>query len=194
MLISDCLDPCGVLEPGEVHIKSSYHNLQNQEGNMTDIILGDVLLTRHPCKVPTDVQKATAVFKKELILYTDVIVISVKGHKVQDEILGRHLASMTGGGDYDGDKMQAFWDPELLKDFKPADPISATEPARVQAALVTENVTVPTVLETMKPQDGYLNQILVLQKAPPPGIGQCLLGRQLLENVGTFHLSKWLPP
>lgn len=60
--------------------------------------------------------------------------------------------------------MQAFWDPELLKDFKPADPISATEPARVQAALVTENITVPTVLETMKPQDGYLNQILVLQR------------------------------
>lgn len=31
-------------------------------------------------------------------MYTDVIIVSVKGHKVGDEILGRHLASMTGGG------------------------------------------------------------------------------------------------
>ena len=37
-------------------------------------------------------------FKQELVLYTDVIVVSVKGHKVNEEILGRHLASMTGGG------------------------------------------------------------------------------------------------
>lgn len=69
------LDPCFVLEPGEVHIKSSHHNLHNQQGNLTDIILGEVLvslfahfrvlshtdfalqLTRHPCKLPTDVQK-----------------------------------------------------------------------------------------------------------------------------------------
>lgn len=29
------------------------------DGIYTDIILGDVLLTRHPCKLPTDIQKVS---------------------------------------------------------------------------------------------------------------------------------------
>lgn len=37
-------DPCGVLAPGEVHIKSSTRNLIDQDGNETDIVLGDVLV------------------------------------------------------------------------------------------------------------------------------------------------------
>ncbi|CAL1696986.1 unnamed protein product [Somion occarium] len=157
-------DPCGVLEPGEVHIKSSVRNLVNQNGDQTDIILGDVLLTRHPCKVPTDVQKAVAVHKEKLSQYTDVIVVSVKGHKVNGEILGRHLASMTGGGDYDGDKMQAFWEPTMVFTFKPADPKFATEPASVKDCLSTNNDTVSEVLDQIPPSSGYLHQIFHLQK------------------------------
>lgn len=68
------LDPHGVLEPGQVHIKSSFRNLKMQNGETSDIVLGDVLvsavnsfkqihsheniqLTRHPCKVASDVQR-----------------------------------------------------------------------------------------------------------------------------------------
>lgn len=60
--------------------------------------------------------------------------------------------------------MLAFWDPELVQQFKPADPKYATEPAGVQEALSKENITVPAVLDTMKPEHGYLHQIRVIQK------------------------------
>lgn len=43
--------------------------------------------------------QATAVIKSELRNYLDVIVVSTKGHIVNGEILPRHLASMTGGGE-----------------------------------------------------------------------------------------------
>lgn len=76
-----CLaDPCHVLAPNEVHIKSSSRNLVGQDGMATDLVLGEVLVslsdiacyypltalqvTRHPCKVPTDVQKVCCPTRK----------------------------------------------------------------------------------------------------------------------------------
>lgn len=68
-------DPYSVLGPDEIQIKSSRRNLVNEDGTLTDIIIGDVLvryfsrsyrflsdsrgsqITRNPCKVPTDVRK-----------------------------------------------------------------------------------------------------------------------------------------
>jgi hypothetical protein len=50
-------DETGTLAPGEIFYKSSRRNLVTPDGRDTDILLGDVLLTRHPCKLPTDVQK-----------------------------------------------------------------------------------------------------------------------------------------
>ena len=38
--------------------------------------------------------------RHELRNYVDVIVVSAKGHIVNGELLGRHLASMTGGGGF----------------------------------------------------------------------------------------------
>jgi len=38
------LDPFGVLGPEEVQIKSSKRNLRTDDGLLTDIILGDVLV------------------------------------------------------------------------------------------------------------------------------------------------------
>lgn len=46
-----------VLESGELFFKSSKRNLRTADGLETDTIMGDVLITRHPCKLPTDVQK-----------------------------------------------------------------------------------------------------------------------------------------
>lgn len=53
-------DILGVLKPGEVFYKSSRRNLRQTDGTETDIMLGDVLVTRHPCKLPTDIQKVWA--------------------------------------------------------------------------------------------------------------------------------------
>lgn len=38
-------DPCDVLEPGEVHIKSSHRNLLDVNGSKTDTIIGNVLVS-----------------------------------------------------------------------------------------------------------------------------------------------------
>ncbi|KZT10358.1 uncharacterized protein LAESUDRAFT_693936 [Laetiporus sulphureus 93-53] len=141
-------DPFGVLEPGQVHIKSSKCHLLDQAGNMTDQILGDVLVTRHPCKVPTDVQKVKAVYHEKLRNYMDVIVISTKNHTFEGKLLNRHLASMTGGaGDYDGDTMEAYWLPDLVEPFRNADPRFAVEPATVQACLGKNKETVAEFID-----------------------------------------------
>jgi RNA-dependent RNA polymerase len=53
------LDPTGTLKPNEIFYKSSKNKLPLPDGSLSDIILGDVLLTRHPCKLPTDIQRVS---------------------------------------------------------------------------------------------------------------------------------------
>ncbi|THH27948.1 hypothetical protein EUX98_g6245 [Antrodiella citrinella] len=141
--IAFCIpDPCDVLEPGEVYIRSSSRNLFDQDNIPTDTVVGDVLLTRHPCKVASDVQKARAVFKAELLHYVDVIVVSTKGHMVNGTVLDRHLLSMTGGGDYDGDLLSAYWAPNLVNGFVEADPALANKPPGLDTYLIKPLETV----------------------------------------------------
>lgn len=40
------IDPTGTLEAGEVHIKSSHRNLLGADGQVTELIEGDVLVRR----------------------------------------------------------------------------------------------------------------------------------------------------
>lgn len=42
--LKSLIDPCNVLEAGEVHIKSSRRNLIDRNGKPTDLVLGDVLV------------------------------------------------------------------------------------------------------------------------------------------------------
>ncbi|CCM02288.1 uncharacterized protein FIBRA_04376 [Fibroporia radiculosa] len=129
--------------PGE----SSSRNLLALDGQWMDQILGEVIVTRHPCKTPTDMQKLVSVFNNRLIRFVDVIVVSVKGHLFNNEFLPRHLASMTGGGDYDGDTVEVYWDPRLIENFRNANPNFAKEPPEVQASLVKNSETVAEFLE-----------------------------------------------
>ena len=57
MLKSLFLDTLGILEPGEVFFKHSKNKFRTLDGLGTDVLLGTVLVTRHPCKLPTDIQK-----------------------------------------------------------------------------------------------------------------------------------------
>jgi RNA-dependent RNA polymerase len=50
-------DTDGILEEGEVFFKSSHRLFRNPDGTEIDIYTGDILLTRYPCKLPTDTQK-----------------------------------------------------------------------------------------------------------------------------------------
>ncbi|KAH9852493.1 RNA dependent RNA polymerase-domain-containing protein [Lenzites betulinus] len=147
-------DPYGVLGPNEIHVKCSRGEFLDHKGRQTDIVLGDVLVTRHPCKVPSDVQKVKAVFHEKLRHYHNVIVVSTKNHLYRGKQLDRHLASLTGGGDYDGDTMEVFWDPDLVRYFKEPDPRKfAVEPPRVQECLVKNTETVASFLSRVPTSD-----------------------------------------
>ncbi|KAF8522755.1 RNA dependent RNA polymerase-domain-containing protein [Hysterangium stoloniferum] len=115
------VDPLEILQPGEVFLKSSYPVFSGKDGLEVDILLGDVLVTRHPCKVKTDVRKVVAVDKPELHQYTDVILFSVKGN--------HSLASELGGGDYDGDTITVIPCEQLVGPFNNAElqPIKPSE-------------------------------------------------------------------
>jgi RNA-dependent RNA polymerase len=67
-----------ILEPGEIYFKSSKRNLKAPDGTEIDIVLGDILITRHPCKLPTDVQKVcdTVVSQLGTFFFDNVIVES----------------------------------------------------------------------------------------------------------------------
>lgn len=74
----------------------SQDNLVDAETKMKkrSAITGNVLVSRNPCILPTDVQRVRAVYKPELETFYDVIVCSTKGKQ--------SLLSKLSGGDYDG--------------------------------------------------------------------------------------------
>ncbi|KAG1866468.1 RNA dependent RNA polymerase-domain-containing protein [Suillus tomentosus] len=92
-------DPSGTLAPDEVQILSKDSKFLCPDGTESNVVLGDVLVK--------------AVEKPELRRYTDVIVCSVQGT--------RRFADLLAGGDYDGDKAIAVWQPSIVSHFKNAD-------------------------------------------------------------------------
>ncbi|KAG6899618.1 hypothetical protein C0993_008698, partial [Termitomyces sp. T159_Od127] len=124
-------DPCNVLAPDEIHIKSSRRNLHMQNDILTDIVLGEVLITRNPCKLPTDVRKVRAVEHPLLRSYTDVIVCSIQGH--------RRLLDFLAGGDYDGDTATVIWTPEIVEHFKNADEKYSKEPDGLDVCFTSDH-------------------------------------------------------
>ncbi|KIO08385.1 hypothetical protein M404DRAFT_997314 [Pisolithus tinctorius Marx 270] len=105
-------DPCGILAPDEVQILTRDAKFLQPDGTISHFVVGDVLLARYPCKLPTDVRKVTAVVKPQLSNYVDVIVCPVQG--------SRRFADILAGGDYDGDKAIAIWQPTIVTSFKNA--------------------------------------------------------------------------
>ncbi|KAG2045047.1 RNA dependent RNA polymerase-domain-containing protein [Suillus americanus] len=102
-------DPYGVLEEGQIHFRSLQLITDPESGTRMDIITGPVLVWRNPTRLPSDVQKVTAVSRPKLASYPDVIVFPVKGE--------RSLASYLGGGDYDGDTDVLVWSKNLVENF-----------------------------------------------------------------------------
>ncbi|KAI0264673.1 RNA dependent RNA polymerase-domain-containing protein [Gloeopeniophorella convolvens] len=131
-------DPLGVLEEGEIHVKCAERSLLRPNSTRSDRVIGDVLVSRNPCKLPTDIQKVKAVFKPELDDYINVIVFSVKG--------SRSLASMLGTGDYDGDRVDCIWQPSIVQDFSNAHPKYADPPSDLDSYFQIKNETVKDFL------------------------------------------------
>ncbi|KAG5644364.1 hypothetical protein DXG03_008661 [Asterophora parasitica] len=124
-------DPYGFLGEDEIHVKCSRRILQTHDGLLTDIVLGQVLLTRNPCKLPTDTRKLRAVEHPSLRSYTDLIVCSVQGK--------RRLLDFLAGGDYDGDTATVIWDPDIVKQFNNADEKYSEEPKGLGGCFTEEH-------------------------------------------------------
>lgn len=129
-------DPTGTLEEGEIQFRFSGDTVCDPDTKLRlqHVPEGDVLVTRHPCLLPTDIRKVRAVVRPELSLYQDVVVFSTKGQ--------RPLASLLSGGDYDGDLIRVFWEPELVKPFKNADVSFADSPFDISDAFHRSEATV----------------------------------------------------
>ncbi|PPQ99097.1 hypothetical protein CVT24_009364 [Panaeolus cyanescens] len=124
-------DPCGVLEENQIYVRSSRPIFTLADGTKSDILSCPVLVTRNPCKVPSDVRKMQAVDHPLLHCLTDVIIFSIKGDRRPIDYLG--------GGDYDGDKAIVFWDKEMVDAFKNADEKYSREPAIVESCFMRDS-------------------------------------------------------
>ncbi|KAJ7076077.1 RNA dependent RNA polymerase-domain-containing protein [Mycena belliarum] len=126
-------DPWGVLEEDQIHFKSSRREFHIDEVD-TDTVLGNVLMTRNPCKLPTDVRKVKAVRHLKLADTVDVIVCSVRGQ--------RRLLDFLAGGDYDGDTAIVIWDKTMVDPFINAPERFSVEPQGLDACFVRDEKTV----------------------------------------------------
>ncbi|KAI8137351.1 RNA dependent RNA polymerase-domain-containing protein [Fennellomyces sp. T-0311] len=102
-------DPTGVLEPGEIFLQLSGRRIDEKTGIPAGLVTGDVVVTRNPCGLKSDIQKVKAVDRPDLRMYTDVVIFPIKGK--------RSLASYLGGGDYDGDIVFCCWDQRIVEPF-----------------------------------------------------------------------------
>ncbi|EJU04097.1 hypothetical protein DACRYDRAFT_14289 [Dacryopinax primogenitus] len=114
------------LKPGEIFLRMSRERVDSRTGMATDVVVGDVLIVRHPCKLPSDIQLVKAVDCPELRHWKDVIITSV------DRSQPRSLLSKLAGGDYDGDTVVIYWDKDLIAGFKPASDECLDPPDRVK--------------------------------------------------------------
>ncbi|KAJ1040974.1 hypothetical protein NDA11_007335 [Ustilago hordei] len=129
-------DPTGTLEEGEIQFRFSGDRLLDPETRLklNHVPEGDVLVTRHPCLLPTDIRKVRAVVRPELSTYEDVVVFSIKGQGP--------LASLLGGGDHDGDTIRVFWEPKLVEPFQNSDTKYADCPFEISDVFDKSNTTV----------------------------------------------------
>ncbi|KAL1695215.1 RNA dependent RNA polymerase-domain-containing protein [Schizophyllum commune] len=151
-------DPCGVLGPNEIHVKCSRPSLKTDDGLETDIVVGDVLITRNPCKVPSDVRKVRAVSYPELAGYVDVIVVSAHPST------GR-LLELLAGGDYDGDTCIVIWDKQVVDNFKNSDIKYATPPDNIlKHQFRRDTLTVDEFMKSHEESENAELEIIEIQK------------------------------
>jgi len=73
--------PIPVLKEGEIFFKFGKPVVDPITGRDIDVVTGECVVGRHPTKLPTDMQKVTAVDVPELGRYTNVIIFPVLGER-----------------------------------------------------------------------------------------------------------------
>ncbi|KIY74034.1 hypothetical protein CYLTODRAFT_484791 [Cylindrobasidium torrendii FP15055 ss-10] len=131
-------DETGILKPGEVFFQSSL-SILSADGFDCNVIKGPILITRHPCKLPSDIRKWEAVDCFALRDLKDVIVMSTQGE--------RRAADYLSGGDYDGDKALMIWEKTIVEPFVNADLRFADPPEGIEDNFEVKNELVSEFLE-----------------------------------------------
>ncbi|KAF8913977.1 RNA dependent RNA polymerase-domain-containing protein [Gymnopilus junonius] len=149
-------DTLSILKPGEVFFKSSRRIFLLPDGTESDIFIGDVLVTRHPCKLPTDIQKWKSVDRPELHHLTDVIILPTTGD--------RRAADMLAGGDHDGDKGIFTWQPEIVQSFQNAPDHFSEPPSDINLNFARENLGVAEYITQTESVSNTEEKIRGLQK------------------------------
>ncbi|KAI7868277.1 RNA dependent RNA polymerase-domain-containing protein [Spinellus fusiger] len=114
-------DPTGQLKEGEIFLQLSSWRMQQSTGVRPSLILGDIIVTRNPCGLESDIQKVRAIDCEALHIYTDIVVFPTQGHQ--------SLASLLGGGDYDGDIIFCCWNEAIVEPFRASPKSSLPEKA-----------------------------------------------------------------
>lgn len=85
---------------------------------------------------------------------------------------------MLGGGDYDGDRVEVFWHPGLVSQFRPADPKFATPPVTVEQCLRKNTESVQTFRQRVPETAPYHIQVQEIQRVLlTPLTGASLVGQ-----------------
>lgn len=145
-------DPYGVLAEDEIHLGFSENWKDPKTGFSDNIVDGvEVLVSRSPALLPSDIQRRKACWKRELRHFKDVVVFPTTGQEP--------LASLLSGGDYDGDRVIVIWDYAFVSNFqnvgfpkdspsetachleKVSKELSVVAKGKDQAALVDEIIT-----------------------------------------------------
>ncbi|KAI8379754.1 RNA dependent RNA polymerase-domain-containing protein [Radiomyces spectabilis] len=172
-------DPTHSLEPGQVFLQLANRRVDERTGIRAGLVLGDLIVTRNPCGLKSDIQKVKAVDCPALRVYTDVIVFPVKGE--------RSLASMLAGGDYDGDIVFCCWDPRVVDPFQSSPVPSELEKVKVafeqNKALVHQEVTCHT---SEKEQEKALQSNFISVALPDGTLGLYENWRTVLTEITSF--------
>ncbi|KAG2232483.1 RNA dependent RNA polymerase-domain-containing protein [Thamnidium elegans] len=178
-------DPTHTLEPGEVFLQLSSRRKDEKTGIRAGQILGDVIVTRNPCGLKSDIQKVKAVDCTVLRMYTDVIIFSVKGDV--------SLASQLSGGDYDGDIIFCCWDERIVKPFNSYPVQKQSE--RVQKAFEKDSTTVGQEIGASNNVEKAIQKSFVSVNLPDSTLGQyenwrtVLAEQKSLEDPSVVYLA-----
>ncbi|KAI9255492.1 RNA dependent RNA polymerase-domain-containing protein [Sporodiniella umbellata] len=154
-------DPTNTLEPGEVFLQLSSRRVDEITGVSAGLITGDVIVTRNPCGLKSDIQKVKAIDCPALRMYTDVIVFPVKGDF--------SLASKLSGGDYDGDLIFCCWDQSIVQPFEPCPVIAELD--QVKNAFEQDTATVGQLVGVSANTEKALQESFISVQMPDGSLG-----------------------
>jgi hypothetical protein len=153
-------DPCGILEPGEVHMEFSTPFMEDLTGSwLRSLHEMDILISRQPACRRSDIQKVRTVKRTELSHLIDVVVFPSKGQYP--------LAGKLQGGDYDGDIFWLCWDQAIVTPFRNAPaPVESPDPAKYSIAKDTRKL--PEVMDSndLSTVNEFLREAFEFRMAP----------------------------